>query len=165
MREGMKRAPHLKLGTKMIFWRKIVIFHTKYPTNFLASLRSAQFFYVSSPNTLPTMLHARFSVIYNLTSPIHTHTQSRWLPYPSLGDVMYNYVSLSPGNVTFTSSQFGNGKKKYIERKKCSLYCKNQVEDEVHSFFNCALNLTLLRSEFISNCEKRNNILKIRIFD
>jgi hypothetical protein len=32
------RAP-LKLE-KMIFWRKIVIFHTKYPKNFLASLRN-----------------------------------------------------------------------------------------------------------------------------
>jgi hypothetical protein len=28
---------------KMIFWRKIVIFHTKYPKHFRASLRSAQF--------------------------------------------------------------------------------------------------------------------------
>jgi hypothetical protein len=28
----------------MIFWRKIMIFHTKYPKHFLASLRSAQFF-------------------------------------------------------------------------------------------------------------------------
>jgi hypothetical protein len=28
----------------MIFWRKIVIFHTKYPNNFRASLRSAQIF-------------------------------------------------------------------------------------------------------------------------
>jgi hypothetical protein len=28
----------------MIFWRKIVIFHTKYPKNFRASLCSAQFF-------------------------------------------------------------------------------------------------------------------------
>ena len=30
----------------MIFWRKIVIFHTKYPKNVRASLRSAQFFYL-----------------------------------------------------------------------------------------------------------------------
>jgi hypothetical protein len=30
----------------MIFWRKIVIYHTKYPNNFRASLRSAQFFKV-----------------------------------------------------------------------------------------------------------------------
>jgi hypothetical protein len=30
----------------MIFWRKIVIFHTKYPNNFRAPLRSAQFFEV-----------------------------------------------------------------------------------------------------------------------
>jgi hypothetical protein len=36
------RAPP-KIGKNMIFWRKIVIFHTKYPKNFRASLRSAQF--------------------------------------------------------------------------------------------------------------------------
>jgi hypothetical protein len=33
----------------MIFWRKIVIFHTKYPNKFRASLRSAQFFRVRPP--------------------------------------------------------------------------------------------------------------------
>jgi hypothetical protein len=33
------RAPP-KIGKNMIFWRKIVIFHTKYPTNFRASLRN-----------------------------------------------------------------------------------------------------------------------------
>jgi hypothetical protein len=37
------------IGTNMIFWRKIVIFHTKYPKNFRASLRSAQFFYFPLP--------------------------------------------------------------------------------------------------------------------
>ena len=37
------RAPP-KIGKNMIFWRKIVIFHTKYPQNVRASLRSAQFF-------------------------------------------------------------------------------------------------------------------------
>ena len=37
------RAP-LKIEKNMIFWSKIVIFHTKYPKNFRASLRSAQFF-------------------------------------------------------------------------------------------------------------------------
>ena len=36
------RRPNI--GKNMIFWRKIVIFHTKYPKNFRASLRSAQFF-------------------------------------------------------------------------------------------------------------------------
>ena len=35
---------HPKIGKNMIFLRKIVIFHTKYPNNFRASLRSAQFF-------------------------------------------------------------------------------------------------------------------------
>jgi hypothetical protein len=29
-----------KIGKKMIFWRKIVIFHTKYPKNVRATLRN-----------------------------------------------------------------------------------------------------------------------------
>jgi hypothetical protein len=33
------RAPP-KIGKNMIFWRKIVIFHTKYPKNVHASLRN-----------------------------------------------------------------------------------------------------------------------------
>ena len=33
-----------KIEKNMIFWRKIVIFHTKYSKNVRASLRSAQFF-------------------------------------------------------------------------------------------------------------------------
>ena len=37
-------APSSAIGKNMIFWRKIVIFHTKYPNNFRASLHSAQFF-------------------------------------------------------------------------------------------------------------------------
>jgi hypothetical protein len=32
--------PPPKIGKNMIFWRKIVIFHTKYPKNFRASLRN-----------------------------------------------------------------------------------------------------------------------------
>ena len=35
-----RRAPPLKLEKKMIFWRKIVIFHTKYPNIFRASLHN-----------------------------------------------------------------------------------------------------------------------------
>jgi hypothetical protein len=38
-------------GKKLIFWRKIVIFHTKYPKNFRASLRSALFFKCAPPLT------------------------------------------------------------------------------------------------------------------
>jgi hypothetical protein len=38
-----RRAPP-KIEKNMIFWRKIVIFHKKYPKYFRASLRSAQFF-------------------------------------------------------------------------------------------------------------------------
>jgi hypothetical protein len=41
---GRTRRTPLKLEKNMIFWRKIVIFHTKYPKNFRASLRSTQFF-------------------------------------------------------------------------------------------------------------------------
>ena len=37
-------APPSAIEKNMIFWRKIMIFHTKYPKHFLASLRSAQFF-------------------------------------------------------------------------------------------------------------------------
>jgi hypothetical protein len=44
------RAPPLKLEKIWFFWRKIVIFHTNYPKNFRASLRSAQFFQVRPPN-------------------------------------------------------------------------------------------------------------------
>jgi hypothetical protein len=42
------RAPP-KIGKNKIFWRKIVIFHTKYPKKFRASLRSAQFFLSAPP--------------------------------------------------------------------------------------------------------------------
>jgi hypothetical protein len=36
--------PPLKMEKNMIFWRKIEIFHMKYPKNVRASLRWAQFF-------------------------------------------------------------------------------------------------------------------------
>jgi hypothetical protein len=37
---GAPGARPPKIGKNMIFWRKIVIFHTKYPKNFRASLRN-----------------------------------------------------------------------------------------------------------------------------
>jgi hypothetical protein len=40
---GARPTP-LKLEKNMIFWRKIEIFHMKYPKNVRASLRWAQFF-------------------------------------------------------------------------------------------------------------------------
>ena len=39
-----------KIGKKYDFWRKIVIFHTKYPKHFRASLRSRKFFKCAPPN-------------------------------------------------------------------------------------------------------------------
>ena len=41
----------LKLEKNMIFWRKIMISHTKYPKHFRGSLCSVQFFQVSPPPT------------------------------------------------------------------------------------------------------------------
>jgi hypothetical protein len=49
-REGEPGALPPKIGKDMIFLRKMVIFHTKYPKNFRASLRSTQFFEVRPPN-------------------------------------------------------------------------------------------------------------------
>ena len=46
---GAPGAHPPKIGKNKIFWRKIVIFRTKYPKNFRASLRSAQFFQVRPP--------------------------------------------------------------------------------------------------------------------
>ena len=43
-------TPPLKLEKIRFFWHKIVIFHTKCPKNFHASLRSVQFFYVHLSN-------------------------------------------------------------------------------------------------------------------
>ena len=47
---GAPGARHPKIGKNKIFLRKIVIFHTKYPKTFRASLRSAQFFFSTPPN-------------------------------------------------------------------------------------------------------------------
>jgi hypothetical protein len=54
IRGGSRRGAHparapSKIGKNMIFWRKIVIIHTKYPKNVRASLRSAQFFKLRPP--------------------------------------------------------------------------------------------------------------------
>jgi hypothetical protein len=44
-------TPPSAIGKNKIFWRKIVIFHTKYPKNFRAFLRSAQIFLSAPPLT------------------------------------------------------------------------------------------------------------------
>ena len=41
---GALPRPPPKIGKNIIFWSKIVIFHTKYPNNFRAERREAQFF-------------------------------------------------------------------------------------------------------------------------
>ena len=49
---GRTRRPP-NIGKNMTFLHKIVIFHTKYPKNFRASLRSARFFLSEPPNLKP----------------------------------------------------------------------------------------------------------------
>ena len=49
-------APPSAIWRNMIFWRKIVIFHTKYPKNVRASLRSAQFFKCAPPPNLKSWI-------------------------------------------------------------------------------------------------------------
>ena len=48
---GAPGALPTKIGKNKIFWRNIVIIHTKYPKNFRASLRSAQFCLSAPPPT------------------------------------------------------------------------------------------------------------------
>jgi hypothetical protein len=48
--------PHPKIGKNKIFWRKIVIFHTKYPQNIRTSFRSVQLF-LSAPPNLKSWIH------------------------------------------------------------------------------------------------------------
>jgi hypothetical protein len=56
-------APPSAIEKKKIFWRKIVIFHTKYPKNFMPP--SARGNFLSAPNTyLHTLTHI---YIYTLT--------------------------------------------------------------------------------------------------
>ena len=50
---GGEGARGAKIGKNMIFWRKIVSFHTKYPKNVRASLRSAHFFFSAPPPPPP----------------------------------------------------------------------------------------------------------------
>ena len=45
----LRRRRPPKIGKNMIFWRKIMIFHTKYPKNVRASHRSARFFLSAPP--------------------------------------------------------------------------------------------------------------------
>jgi hypothetical protein len=44
-----RRAPPPKFGKNMVFWCKIVIFHTNYPKNVRASLRSAHLILTAPP--------------------------------------------------------------------------------------------------------------------
>ena len=57
---GAHLAPPPKIGKNMIFFSKIVTFHTKYPKYFRASLRSARFF-LSAPPNLKSWIRPWFS--------------------------------------------------------------------------------------------------------
>ena len=73
---GAPGARPPKIVKNMICWRKILIFHTKYPKNFRLSLRSAQFFQVRSltwnPGSAPDLcnvgLGTEFHFLFECTS-------------------------------------------------------------------------------------------------
>ena len=53
---GHRARSPTKIGKDIIFLRKMVIFHTKYPNIFRASLRSAQFFLKCAPPNLKSWI-------------------------------------------------------------------------------------------------------------
>jgi hypothetical protein len=69
-------APPSAIGKNLIFWRKIVIFHTKYPKYFRASLRSAQFFEVHPPPSLKSWIRPCDIVEILLEVALHTIKQT-----------------------------------------------------------------------------------------
>ena len=73
-----------KIGKNMIFWRKIVIFHTTYHKNFRASLCSAQFFssappLTRNPGSAPGLPMRSVPIISNVVSS--NPTQARCTGY------------------------------------------------------------------------------------
>ena len=81
-------SPYPKIGKNMIFWRKIVIFHTKYPNNFRTSLRPAQFFLTAPPN-LKSWIRPYW--------PQYVHYQChsrRWIQNWSVWDIFCKWLKL-----------------------------------------------------------------------
>jgi hypothetical protein len=64
-----------KIGKNKIFWCKIVIFHTKYPKNFRASLRSAPW----NPGSAPA--HPRVHSWFD-SKIVHFYTLFYWSYFP-----------------------------------------------------------------------------------
>ena len=87
---GRTRRPSpLNLETIWFSWRKIVIFHTKYPNNFRASLRSAQFFKVPPPN-LKSWIRPWYWPQY-----VHYQCHSRrWIQNWSVWDIFFKWLKL-----------------------------------------------------------------------
>ena len=90
-------APPSAIGNNMIFWRKIVIFHTKYPKNFRASLRSAQFFLSAPPLTWNPGSAPEFAVVP--TDSICGRSLSSKIPVDMNSIIMKLYVTWH--NVTY----------------------------------------------------------------
>jgi hypothetical protein len=89
-------ARPLKLEKNKIFWRKIVIFHTKYLKFFRVSLRSAQFFQVHPPNLKSWIRPWRGQMYKQRSTKHYTEKEKHELHYFSLewAQVLRNTISL-----------------------------------------------------------------------
>ena len=63
-------APPSAIGKNMIFWRKIVFFHTKHLKIFRASLRSSHFFKCAPPN-LKSWIRPCIKIVYAVSKYNH----------------------------------------------------------------------------------------------
>jgi hypothetical protein len=92
-----RRAPP-KIGKNMIFWRKIVIFHKKYPKYFRASLRSAQFVFKWAPPPLtwnPESVPGNIPILTGVNDTFYSFCfyciQKTRILCPSLGSINISF--------------------------------------------------------------------------
>ena len=78
----------------MIFWRKFVIFHKKYPNNFRASLHSAQFFKCGPLAWNPGSAPETWQVILNWSHKTRNSSTCRVLVlfYITVWSCIYPYI-------------------------------------------------------------------------
>ena len=68
--------PPPKIGKNMMFWHKIVIFHTKYPNKICTSLRSGSIFLSAPPPNLKCLRRSHKTGCWWRTKALIRHKQS-----------------------------------------------------------------------------------------